>query len=214
MGHPPHFQGRPSPPQAQGQTGAQNPPRPALQPRVATPPQGPTPVVPPPPIYWPGAAPHALQRKVAGPGQQQGAQASPAVPPVYYPHQPQPAPTAVQTRSALPPAVAQLACNCHKPGNKHKSNCPANPNQKRSKAKKVKVVHQETQSTRNLYSYDTNWANAQRITDEMVKDFVAAKGVIHGHATSRADKNTKPHENTNRDIQRFHVWYKANAQYY
>jgi len=105
-------------------------------------------------------------------------------------------------------------CNCHKPGNKHKSDCPANPNRKKAKAKKVKVVHEESQSIRNLYSYDSQWANKRGITSKMVSDFVDSYGVIHGHASSRSDKDAERHSNTTKDIEAFHSWYKQNWQNY
>ncbi len=230
---PPMQEAKPSQPQAKGQTRLQPPPHPAIQPRMAAPsPQGPKPVAPPPPVHWPQPAPHVLQRKVAGGGQQNGAQTSPAVPPVYWPHQ---APQALQTKSAqspqagqaprrdaappahgVRPAVAQLAslCNCSKPGNKHKSDCPANKKRKKAKAKEVKVVHQESQSIRNLYAYDSAWANKRVISEKMVKDFVSSYGVIHGHASSRSDKDAKRHENTSRDLEAFHSWYNQNKDNY
>jgi hypothetical protein len=233
MGKSPHFQqGKPSQPQAQGpqgQTRMQPPVHSAIQPRTVVPPQGAKPA--PPPVHWPQPASHVLQRKAAE-GQRNSAEANPAVPPVYWP---QPAPHAVQrkaagagqrtgaqagpavppVREAVPPAhgvrpeVAQLAslCNCHKPGNKHKSSCPANPKRKKAKAKEVKVVHHESQSFMNLYAYDSVWATQRSITESMVKEFVASYGKIHGHASSRADKDAKRHANTSKDLAAFHSWY-------
>lgn len=228
MGKSPHFQQeKPSQLRAQGQTRTQNQVHSAIQPKMAAPPQGAKPVAPP--VYWPQPAPQALQRKAAGEGPRNGAQAPPAAPPVYYPRQ---APKALQTKSASAqgaqagqapgraaappvygarPAVVQAKCTCGKPGNKHRSDCPANKNQLRAKAAKVKVVHQESQSFMNLYAYDSGWAAKRGITESMVKDFVKSYGgVIHGHASSRADKDAKRHANTTKDLEAFHSWYNQN----
>lgn len=224
MGSSPHFQqGKPS--QSQGQTRIQNPLHSAIQPRVVAPPQGPKLVAPPPPVYWPQPALQALQRKVAGEGQQNGTHAGPAVPPVYWP---QPASHVLQQKvagggqqsgahaspavspvyHARPAVVQRSLCNCRKSGNNHASSCPANPKQKKKKAKKVKEAHQDSQSIRNLYSYDSEWAKKRGITEEMIKAFVKYYGGgIHGHASSRSDKDTERHANTTRDIEAFHGWY-------
>lgn len=227
MGKSPHFQqGQPPQPRTQGTKPAAPPvhwphpasqtlqrkasppaPPPALQPksapapgphagqtphRAVSPPANAHPVVQPkpaaPPVYWPHPSPQAVQRKAAGEKQQNTVQAS----------------------AAAQPAVVQLACNCTKSGNKHASSCPANPKQKKRKNKEVKKVHEDSQSIKNLYSYDSAWAKKRGITEEMIKSYVNLYGKINGHATSRADKDAKRHENTTKDINQFHKWYNEN----
>jgi hypothetical protein len=187
-----------------------------------------------PPVYRPQAMPNAAQPKMAS-----GAviREVPVAPPVYRPPQ---VPKVLQTKSSSAhsplrsaaqsrpspltrhvsgarPNVLQMKCNCNKKGrssNKHLSSCPEHPNNKKAKAEKVKAVKQDSKSIMNFYAYDSQWAKANNITDKMVKDFVKEKGEIHGHATSRADKDAKRHANTDNDLKRFHEWYEANKNDY
>ncbi len=111
--------------------------------------------------------------------------------------------------------VSQLVkCTCGK--KPHRSDCPRNPKRLKAKAKKKKIVHQESQSVYNLFSYDGVWAKNNRITAKMVKDFVKSYKFkkINGHATSRADTDAKRHANTSRDINAFHGWYNQNKDNY
>jgi hypothetical protein len=185
-----------------------------------------------PPAYRPQQVPKVLQTKSSSAHSPQTGQAprQPVAPPVYSRRA-----TSVvlqmhssATQSGSSPlkhhvsgarsTVVQMTCDCgksKKASNKHQNTCPEHPSNKKKKAEKVKQIHQDTKSIMNLYSYDSEWANKNSITEKMIKAFVKTYGgPINGHASSRADKDATRHDNTTKDINAFHSWYNQHGEEY
>ena len=105
----------------------------------------------------------------------------------------------------------QLKCKECKRSSGHTSKCSRNKNRQKTKAKKVKVARQENASWINLCCYDAVWAKSNNITESMVKKFVSTyqHKRIHGHCSSKSDKDAARHKNTSRDIAAFHGWFNS-----
>ena len=172
-----------------------NAPRPALPP---TPAQFATPR-----IYRPSG----VQNSMASPPVYRPADVrnSVSAPPVYHPQSViARSPNHIQAVSpaiqrAMPPAPALIAseavqmakCNCGKPGNKHKSDCPRNPNRLRVDRQQQQQRNRRNNTIRNINTYAPD--QADRATA-----FVNAGGVVRGHR--RGNQNSGRQGVTNRDV--------------
>ena len=125
--------------------------------------------------------------------------------------------TALQSKPAVPPpvtagsAVQMAECTCGKPGNKHKSDCPRNPNRLRTQRNKKKVQHNKTKSYKNVVTYQSNWSKKQGVTQNDVNQYISdTGGSVSGHRTSKANKNKGMQGTTKQDLKKFQKWKKDN----